>query len=173
MTDLHEDTLRAIRAGHEILDGRDPVEDMGAILVTLDHVVASVLIATMAANPDKARGMLHEGLAPAVEERIMLYAARHGAGAGRAPAPSRPQQAGILCGTDQFHAPSLPSADVVPGEPAPSCAITAASRAGANSPPTRRRPALRPCWSPSTTPGAAASWPGRPIKTTHPERTTP
>lgn len=77
MTDLHEDTLRAIRAGHEILDGRDPVTDMGAILVTLDHVVASVLIATMSQNPNKARGMLHEGLVPVVEERIMLYAARH------------------------------------------------------------------------------------------------
>jgi hypothetical protein len=77
MTDPEKDTLRALSAAREVVDGRDFEADMPAILVTLDHVVATVLIAVMGNDARKAAEMLNEGLLPAVEERIAQYEARH------------------------------------------------------------------------------------------------
>jgi hypothetical protein len=77
MIDSEKDTLRALSAAREVVDGRDFEADMPAILVTLDHVVATVLIAVMGNDARKAAEMLNEGLLPAVEERIAQYEARH------------------------------------------------------------------------------------------------
>lgn len=77
MTEAHPDTIRALAAASEVVDGRDLEADMGAILVTLDYVVATVLLTVMDEHPAKAVAMLHEGLVPAVEKRIARYAAHY------------------------------------------------------------------------------------------------
>ena len=76
MTEASKDTMRALEAARHILDGRRPVEDMSQILVTLDHVIATVLLVTMNNDPKKAVSMLHEGTLPHVEERIMQFASK-------------------------------------------------------------------------------------------------
>lgn len=68
------DSQRAILAAKAIFDGRDPVRDMSQILVTMDHVVATILLMTMSGDHRKAIGMLHEGVVPHVEERIARHA---------------------------------------------------------------------------------------------------
>lgn len=80
MHDSQKDTQRALAAAKEIFDGRNPAEDMSKVLITLDHMVATVLIAAMGNDPKKALGMLHEGLVPHVEERIMLFEQHQKAG---------------------------------------------------------------------------------------------
>lgn len=70
------DTMRAARACHEILDGRHPTLKMGEIMVTTEHVVATVLLAVMGGDARKAAGMLNEGLVNGVEHRISMYAAK-------------------------------------------------------------------------------------------------
>jgi len=72
MADPKLDTVRAIAAAKEIIDGRDPVEDFTSILVTLEQVVAAILLAGMG-DPRKASAMLNEGLVHGVEERLALY----------------------------------------------------------------------------------------------------
>lgn len=74
MTSPSRDSHLAVAAAKMIIDGRDPVVDMSTVLITLDHVVATVLIAAMNRDPRKAVAMLNEGLVPHVEERIALYA---------------------------------------------------------------------------------------------------
>lgn len=76
MSEAQKDTQRALDAARTIFDGRDPLADFSSILVTLDHAIAMVLLATMNADPEKAVKMLHEGTIPHVEERIAMFAAR-------------------------------------------------------------------------------------------------
>ncbi len=76
MYDAQKDTQRAMAAGREILDGRHPIDDRATVLITLDHLIATVLIASMGGDAKKAVGMLHEGTIPSVEERIALYASK-------------------------------------------------------------------------------------------------
>jgi len=74
MHNAQKDAHRAITAAKIILDGRHPIEDRSTVLVTLDHLIATVLIAAMGGDAKKAVTMLHEGTIPHVEERIMLFA---------------------------------------------------------------------------------------------------
>lgn len=76
LTEPQKDTQRAIAAAKVIIDGRDPRSDHGAILVTLEGLVSLLLLATMDNDPQKAAGMLNEGLVPGVEGRIALAASR-------------------------------------------------------------------------------------------------
>lgn len=75
MSQASRDTALAVEAGKILFDGRDPIADASAILVTLDHLVATVLLVTMGRDHRKAVAMLNEGLLPHVEERIALHAA--------------------------------------------------------------------------------------------------
>lgn len=74
MQDHEKDTQRALTAAKAICDGRHPAEHREKVLITLDHVIATILIAAMGNDPKKALAMLHEGTIPHVEERIMLFA---------------------------------------------------------------------------------------------------
>ena len=76
MNDAQKDTHRALAAAKAICDGRHPVEDRSKVLVTLDHAIATVLLAAMGGDAKKAVAMLHEGTIPHVEERIALYASK-------------------------------------------------------------------------------------------------
>lgn len=76
MSDAKKDTTRALAAAKEICDGRHPVEARSTVLITLDHTIATILLAAMGNDPKKAVAMLHEGTIPHVEERIMLYASK-------------------------------------------------------------------------------------------------
>ncbi len=71
-----KDTARAIAAAKVILDGRDPIQDRSQVLVTLDHLIALVLLVAMDNNPRAAAAMLNEGVIPHVEERIALFASK-------------------------------------------------------------------------------------------------
>ena len=75
MTDPEKDTQRSIAACKAIIDGRHNVEQMSEIMVTLEQVVATVLLLSMR-DARKAAGMLNEGLVPGVENRLTLYPAR-------------------------------------------------------------------------------------------------
>ena len=72
---MNNDTDRTYQAVSAIIDGRDPVADRGAVMVTLEGVVASVLVAAMGSH-DKAAAMLNEGLVEGVESRLALGAKR-------------------------------------------------------------------------------------------------
>lgn len=76
MANLSRDGRLALEIAMLLTDGRDPKNDMAAILVTLETVVATVLLAVMDRNPRAAVGMLHEGLVPRTEERIAQFSAR-------------------------------------------------------------------------------------------------
>ena len=76
MSDPQKDTQRALAAAKAIIDGRDPNADSSSILVTLEGLVSLVLLATMGNDPDKAAGMLNEGLVPGVEIRLALAVSR-------------------------------------------------------------------------------------------------
>lgn len=76
MHDAKKDSARAIAAAKIIVDDRHPLTDRADILVTLDHVIAAILVVAMEGDTKNAIAMLHEGVVPHVEERIMLYAAR-------------------------------------------------------------------------------------------------
>lgn len=73
---MHHDTLRALTAARTIADGRSS-NDHAAIMVTLEHAVALVLI-SLYEDPRKAALMMTEALAPGVEARIAHYAAKKG-----------------------------------------------------------------------------------------------
>lgn len=70
-----KDTQRAFLAAKAILDGRDPVENRSAVLVTTEHAIAAVLLACMDGDPRKAALMLNEGLVQGIEQRLAYYAA--------------------------------------------------------------------------------------------------
>ncbi|MAI35033.1 MAG: hypothetical protein CMM07_25625 [Rhodopirellula sp.] len=74
MHDAQKDTKRALDAAKSICDGRHPVESRDTVLVTLDHTIATVLLAAMGGDAKKAVVMLNEGTIPHVEERIMMFA---------------------------------------------------------------------------------------------------
>lgn len=74
MHDAKKDTHRALQAAAAICDDRHPTADMARVLITLDHTIALILLATLGNDPKKAVAMLHEGTIPHVEERIALYA---------------------------------------------------------------------------------------------------
>lgn len=76
MTDASKDTKRALAAAKIILDGRDPVKDRSTVLITLDHLIATVLLVAMEGDHRKAAAMLNEGTVPHVEERIMFHSSR-------------------------------------------------------------------------------------------------
>ena len=75
MSESQNDTRRAITASKAILDGRHPHdrENEGAIMVTLEHTVATILI-SLYGDPARAAAMLNEGLVPRIEERLAFYA---------------------------------------------------------------------------------------------------
>lgn len=75
MSDSLLDAERARSAIKLLIDGRDIIHDQSGILVTLDHMVAVLLLILMR-DPRKAAAMLNEGLVPGVEERLSLYAAK-------------------------------------------------------------------------------------------------
>lgn len=75
MTEPQKDTQRALAAAKKIIDGRDLRKDAGAILTTLEGLVALVLLSTMQ-DERAAAAMLNEGLVQGVESRIALSASR-------------------------------------------------------------------------------------------------
>lgn len=79
MTEPQKDTQRALAAAKLLIDGRDPSADHAAILVTLEGLVALVLLAVTRNNHPIAAAMLNEGLVPGVESRIALSASRSAA----------------------------------------------------------------------------------------------
>lgn len=70
MTPPEKDTRRAIAAVKQIIDDRDLETQRSDVLVTLEHVVEVVLMATMGRDHRKAVTMLNEGLVPGVEARL-------------------------------------------------------------------------------------------------------
>ncbi len=75
MNENQNDTRRAITASKAILDSRHPHDraNHAAILVTLEHTVAAVLLA-LYGDPARAAAMMNEALVPGVEERLSFYA---------------------------------------------------------------------------------------------------
>ena len=71
MSEASKDTQRALAAVRSIVDGRDR-SDASSIMVTLEHAIATVLIAIF---PDTrmAAAMLNEGLLQGVEARLARY----------------------------------------------------------------------------------------------------
>jgi hypothetical protein len=76
MSEASKDTERSLAACKALIDGRDPVADMGSILVTLEHAITTILLVTQGCDPARAVGMLNEGLVEGVERRITLFASR-------------------------------------------------------------------------------------------------
>lgn len=76
MTEPQKDTQRAIAAAKAIIDGRDPIDDFSAIMVTLEGFVTLMLLTVMGQNERKAAAMLNEGLVPGVEGRLALHTSR-------------------------------------------------------------------------------------------------
>ena len=64
------DTLRAMAAMRELVDGRDIRTQSSAILVTLEHLCATILLGAMDLDPRKAAAMLNEGLVHGIEARL-------------------------------------------------------------------------------------------------------
>jgi hypothetical protein len=73
MTGTSEESRRSVAAAFVLIEGRDPIADRPEILVNLDRLIALVLLACMDRDPKKALGMLHEGIVPMAEERIMVF----------------------------------------------------------------------------------------------------
>ncbi len=79
MNESQKDTVRATAAAKAICDHRNPMlgDDGPAIMVTLEHAVAAVLLAIYR-DPALAAGMLNEGLVPGIERRLAEYGAKRG-----------------------------------------------------------------------------------------------
>lgn len=77
MTEPQKDTQRALAAAKLIIDGRDASADLGAIMTTLEGLVALILLAVMGNDSRKAAGMLNEGLVQGVESRLALAASKN------------------------------------------------------------------------------------------------
>ena len=71
MPEPSEEAMRVMTAASAIIGDRDPKEDVD-ILITTEHVVATILIA-MFSDPHQAAGMLNEGLVQGIENRLSLY----------------------------------------------------------------------------------------------------
>ncbi|RAH97842.1 hypothetical protein DLJ53_28845 [Acuticoccus sediminis] len=79
MSEEHrEDSNRAFRAAMEIIGGRDPVTEMPAVMVTLEHAVATVLLAAADRDPRIAACLMSEGLAPRMDDRLAMVATKQG-----------------------------------------------------------------------------------------------
>ena len=76
MTEAQKDTQRALLAAQAIIDGRRSADDVSSILVTLEHLVAILLLHLMDGDDLKAAAMLNEGLVQGVESRIALHASK-------------------------------------------------------------------------------------------------
>lgn len=72
------DVRRSIEAARVVLDGRDPVKDMAEVMITLEHMVATLLLAATNRESRRAAQLLNEGLVPRVEFRISLNAQKGG-----------------------------------------------------------------------------------------------
>lgn len=70
MNEAQKDTQRAFDAARALLDGRDPIADRGAVMVSLEHLVSTMLLMVMDRDPKKAAAMLNEGLVQGVEGRL-------------------------------------------------------------------------------------------------------
>jgi len=77
MSRASRDTELARTAGMVLIDGRDinNPDDCASIMITLDHLIATVILTVMDRDPKKALIMFTEGTVPQVEKRIALYAA--------------------------------------------------------------------------------------------------
>jgi len=73
MTEPKKDTMRSQKAVMDILDGRDPIKDLGDVMVTLEHTVSTVLLMVMHKDARKAANMLNEGLVEGIELRLAYY----------------------------------------------------------------------------------------------------
>ena len=73
MTEASKDTQRVMAAAKALLDGRHPVKDRSQVLITLDHLIGTMLIMAMDQDARKALAMFNEGTIPHVEERIMQF----------------------------------------------------------------------------------------------------
>lgn len=69
---INEDTALAVAVAKMLINGRDPVND-NSVLITLDHVIALILIVAMKKDARKAAYLLNEGVVPAVEQRLSFY----------------------------------------------------------------------------------------------------
>lgn len=76
MSDAARNSERALTAARAICDGRDPRHQRAPVLVTLEHTVATILLATANGDGRKAAAMLNEGLTPGVKARLAVYAAK-------------------------------------------------------------------------------------------------
>lgn len=76
MSDSDGENKRVFTAMKAIADGRDPRKDGVAVMVTLEGVVAALMLMSNGGSPDRAVAMLHEGLVPGIEDRIALAAIR-------------------------------------------------------------------------------------------------
>jgi len=76
MTELEKETTRTLEAAKILIEGRDVDRDASHIVVTLEALVALVLLVVMNNDTRKAASMLNEGLVPAVEELLARAAAR-------------------------------------------------------------------------------------------------
>ncbi|MEO0955757.1 MAG: GntR family transcriptional regulator [Pseudomonadota bacterium] len=74
MSEAKNDTRRALAAAKAIVAERD-LSDTGAIMVTLEHTVAGVLL-SLYPDHKSAAAMLNEGLVQGVEQRIAMHQAR-------------------------------------------------------------------------------------------------
>lgn len=77
MNESQKDTVRATAAAKAICDHRDPAtaDNASTIMVTLEHAVATVLLAIYR-DPALAARMLNEGLVPGIERRLAEYGAK-------------------------------------------------------------------------------------------------
>jgi hypothetical protein len=71
MSESSKDTMRATEAAKAVFDGRNPSTDFAPVLTTLEHAVATVLLALFP-DPDFAAKMLNEGLVIGIENRLSL-----------------------------------------------------------------------------------------------------
>ena len=76
MNEPQKDTQRTVAAAKEIIVGRGPMVDRGAVMVTLEETVAAVLLMVMGGDQKKAAAMLNEELVEGVEGRLALHASR-------------------------------------------------------------------------------------------------
>lgn len=68
---MNDDTQRALTAAQAIFGGR-PTRDAAAVMVTLEHTVATVLMA-LYGDQRMAACILNEALVPGVELRLTYY----------------------------------------------------------------------------------------------------
>lgn len=70
------DLVRVANAGRAIVDGRTKDEDVPFVLITLESVIITVLLAIFNQDEKECIHMLNEGLVPRIEERIAALTAR-------------------------------------------------------------------------------------------------